>query len=574
MNYSTIGAHGSQIKVINSNITGDVGLADEWTPFGDLVKGVVEGDESGLMEVNAQAYRRLTPSGKSSIKFIGCVQHKGLNLEKKLIAVDLLTLKVRLTDQAKKWVKEWDILKREERAENVLGELKNILVDGVSEEVFDWEKAKNLKLFLKEKPIFNEHKPKLEETQPIPNFFDRFISNLLSGSGVLTEQKQNYEDALNLWEEKKKFHENEMKAWEKEKKEFEKRQQEHNRNVAAAKKEYEKSKPQAVEWYSQMLLEQSVYPIDFKKKVAIEYKLSEKLLVVEYFFPSTEDFPKIKETKYLKSSGETKEVLFSDREFSSLYEDVLYQITLRSIYELFEADTAGAIESVIFNGWVNHLNKAIGKRQDICTLSIMVNKDEFLEVNFAEVDAKACFKRFKGVSASELSSLTPIPPILKISREDRRFVEGYTVGQNLDDSVNVAAMDWQDFEHFIREIFEREYSPFGGEVKVTQSSRDKGVDAVIFDPDPIRGGKIIIQAKRYTNTVHIESVRALYGVMQDEGAMKGILITTSDFGSDAYSFAKDKPIALLNGGNLLSMIHKHGYKGKIDIDEAKKILDE
>jgi restriction system protein len=37
-------------------------------------------------------------------------------------------------------------------------------------------------------------------------------------------------------------------------------------------------------------------------------------------------------------------------------------------------------------------------------------------------------------------------------------------------------------------------------------SRDGGVDAVAFEPDPIRGGKIVIQAKRYTNTVRACSI--------------------------------------------------------------------
>ena len=63
----------------------------------------------------------------------------------------------------------------------------------------------------------------------------------------------------------------------------------------------------------------------------------------------------------------------------------------------------------------------------------------------------------------------------------------------------LALMDWEDFEHLCRELFEKAFASSGAEVKVTQASRDKGVDAVIFDPDPLRGGKIIIQAKRYTN---------------------------------------------------------------------------
>jgi len=130
-------------------------------------------------------------------------------------------------------------------------------------------------------------------------------------------------------------------------------------------------------------------------------------------------------------------------------------------------------------------------------------------------------------------------------------------------------MDWQDFEHLIREVFEKEFSGNGGEVKVTQGSRDGGVDAIAFDPDPIRGGKIIIQAKRYTNTVGVSAVRDLYGTVLNEGATKGILISTSDYGPDAYEFAQGKPITLLNGSNLLHLLEKHGHKAMINLKEAK-----
>jgi restriction system protein len=119
--------------------------------------------------------------------------------------------------------------------------------------------------------------------------------------------------------------------------------------------------------------------------------------------------------------------------------------------------------------------------------------------------------------------------------------------------------------------WERELSAHGGEVKVTQASRDGGVDAVAFDPDPIRGGKIIIQAKRYTNTVDVSSVRDLYGTVMSEGATKGVLVTTSSFGPDAHRFAKDKPITLMDGNNLLFLLAKHGHQARIDLAEAKRL---
>jgi restriction system protein len=58
----------------------------------------------------------------------------------------------------------------------------------------------------------------------------------------------------------------------------------------------------------------------------------------------------------------------------------------------------------------------------------------------------------------------------------------------------------------------------------------------------------------------------------NEGAMKGILITTADYGPDAYDFAKGKPLVLMNGSNLLYLLEKQGRKAKIDIKEAKQSL--
>ena len=57
----------------------------------------------------------------------------------------------------------------------------------------------------------------------------------------------------------------------------------------------------------------------------------------------------------------------------------------------------------------------------------------------------------------------------------------------------------------------------------------------------------------------------------NEGANKGILVTTSNYGPDAYDFAKDKPLKLLNGAELLILLEKHGHKARIDLAEAKKI---
>ena len=64
----------------------------------------------------------------------------------------------------------------------------------------------------------------------------------------------------------------------------------------------------------------------------------------------------------------------------------------------------------------------------------------------------------------------------------------------------------------------------------------------------------------------------LYGTVMNEGANKGIIVTTSTYGPDAYAFAKGKPLVLIDGNNLLYLLEKHRHKAWIDIREAKKLL--
>ncbi len=332
--------------------------------------------------------------------------------------------------------------------------------------------------------------------------------------------------------------------------------------------------PESIPDYCKLVLIGSKYPCSFPHDAAIDYVADSRTLVVDYSLPDISAMPTVKEVKVVSARLETKEVHVSEAWLNRTYDLVLYQIALRSLYELFQGDAARAIDSIVFNGWVNSIDKATGKEVNGCILSIHATKAEFMDMNLAKVDPKACFKKLKGVSAAKLIALQPVRPILQLNRDDKRFVQAHDVADGLDSSSNLAAMDWEDFEHLIRELFEKEFSTDGSEVKITQASRDGGVDAIVFDPDPIHGGKIVIQAKRYTNPVSVSAVRDLFGTVHNEGANKGILVTTADYGPDAYEFAKGKPLTLISGGELLYLLAKHGHKARIDLKEARLLAAE
>lgn len=270
-----------------------------------------------------------------------------------------------------------------------------------------------------------------------------------------------------------------------------------------------RSKESVVDAYLADILMKSDYYGLFQKQVSVI--LENGIALIEYELPSRDDLTWIKEYKYVTATNTVKETPLADTVIAKNYEQLLYSICLRSVYEVCVAKKTDVIKSVVFNGFVTAMNSANGIKERKCILSLQISKERFMALDLRNVDPKKCFKSLKGVSASKLIDISPVQPILTFNKNDCRFIDGKYVQMNSE--TNLASMDWEDFEHLVRELFEMEFSKNGGEVRVTQASRDGGVDAIAFDPDPLRGGKIVIQAKRYTNTVGVSAVRDLYGTV-------------------------------------------------------------
>lgn len=115
---------------------------------------------------------------------------------------------------------------------------------------------------------------------------------------------------------------------------------------------------------------------------------------------------------------------------------------------------------------------------------------------------------------------------------------------------NFFEMDGYQFEGYISDLFRN----LGFEVEATNYSNDGGIDLIATYNKSIFSGKYIIQCKNWTGSVGQPEVRDLYGVVMDQRANKGILITPSDYTQQAYDFAKGKNIELINGTILRTLI--------------------
>jgi len=532
--------------------------------------------------------------------------HEGLKVFRVIRAPDKATLELKVRLQAEAWEQRWCKLQAAEtrrqkwekaarvsylkkdlalqhtrEIEQQGGKLATILSDGLElDHVLDWKTLK--RKFEESEPA--PSRPQLLTYPPAPLKNDSKFSPSLSilDRMIPSRRRRKLDDAESKYSTAAREHQQTTqgiqqenarvaKDYESALNEWTQRKSEHLQAVDAMQTAYEAKTPDGVVAYLTQVLLLSEYPESFPKHFLVDYLPETQMLVIEYELPDIESLPRLKEVKYIATRDELREVPVSETWLNKTYDEVLYQTCLRVMHEVFQSDTVEAAQSIVFNGWVNYIDKSTGRQVTACILSLQVTRKEFSELNLSHVDPKVCFRALKGVSGSKLATRSAVRPILQLNREDKRFVPSHDMADQLDDSYNLAAMDWLDFENLIREIFEKEFMSNGGEVKITRASRDGGVDAIAFDPDPIRGGKIVIQAKRYTNTVGVSAVRDLFGTVHNEGATKGILVTTSVYGPDAYEFAKGKPLTLLNGSELLFLLQKHGYRARINLAEARQL---
>ncbi|KAA9005482.1 restriction endonuclease [Paenibacillus spiritus] len=335
----------------------------------------------------------------------------------------------------------------------------------------------------------------------------------------------------------------------------------HNSSIDDFRISYFNKYKEAIEAYNTMVLERSNYSDIFPQTFNLFYLEESKELLVEYELPDVTAVPQNKEYKYTQSRDEIKGVPFKPKELNEIYSLLVASIALRTLHELFEADQGAHLDSVVFNGVVSTVDLSTGLDIRPCIVTIQTGKEEFMKFDLARVDILACVKGLKAQLSPSVTELTPVKPIVDLDMYDKRFVNERDMISTLDTRTNLLDMNPFDFEHLVCNLF----SEIGLESKLTRSSRDGGVDVIAFDPRPIFGGKYVIQAKRYRNTVEVAAVRDLYGTMMNENASKGILVTTSTYGPDARSFAKDKPIELIDGRVLLHMLEEQGIYAKIQL---------
>lgn len=176
------------------------------------------------------------------------------------------------------------------------------------------------------------------------------------------------------------------------------------------------------------------------------------------------------------------------------------------------------------------------------------------------------FKEFIEVSRTHKKEKTNHPNVtvesIQEDTPDITFEESFNqINSALADDLitEMKNINNYQFEQLVLDLLKAVGYGIDGEIRVTQKSRDNGIDGVISE-DKLGFSKIYVQIKKYAedNKVSRPELQTFVGAIAGLDG-KGLFVTLSDFTEGAKEYAKSQNLVLINGQTLAKLMIEHNF---------------
>jgi restriction system protein len=287
----------------------------------------------------------------------------------------------------------------------------------------------------------------------------------------------------------------------------------------------------------------------------VQYSPEHRALVVRYELPDEDIVPRLAGYRYVRSRDAIDPVTRKEIDVKATYFRLVARTALRALADAFDATSPSLVDSVEVQGYRPDTDGATGRPIETVLVRVKPARATFEDIVLEEpsLDPHLCLQGLAAIEPSHSGDFEPVPPVAHFDLTALRLVDGRDVAAGLDSRLDLVKLHPRSFEALVKDLF----TAMGMEAWETQATHDDGIDGAAINRDPILGGWCVIQAKRYRKIVQPESVRALAGSVVDQGATKGILVTTSWFGDASRRFANRNRIQLIDGRELKDLLQRY-----------------
>ncbi|MEV6210992.1 restriction endonuclease [Kitasatospora sp. NPDC051914] len=337
--------------------------------------------------------------------------------------------------------------------------------------------------------------------------------------------------------------------------------QEYNQSLEECRRAYRLSEPAAVE----SLLERALAAAeattrDLPAPCRALFRPLTRTAVLDLDLPPLDVVPSLSGYR-LGDGGEPEPVPRAPADRASDYLRLAARLALRALQAADAVDTDEILAGVVFNGWLRRPGAA-----PVCLLSVDADRDalartrlvaepvgatvpgdeddELVQGIYADAEQDEALVRLRELSAV----VTPDPygPL--------PVVPNGTAGSTV---PSAAELSPNEFAQLVRELLTR-----GG--LAAWSVRLRGPAGLVATaegaPDSALPGRWVVWASRNTEPVAEEELRTLAEAVREEGAERGLRLTTGRFGEAALDLAAEegyRRIHLIDGGGVQELSRTH-----------------
>lgn len=145
----------------------------------------------------------------------------------------------------------------------------------------------------------------------------------------------------------------------------------------------------AIQDYVGVVLSNSVYPETFPVAYDHKFDIGTRELTLTVTVPEPSSIPTVKEYRYVKAKDEIVPTALPMKDRKERYANAVWQVALRTLHEIFEADRAGKIRSAALTVSADRIAPATGRPEHVPLVVVAADRDTFATFDLAHVIPRA-----------------------------------------------------------------------------------------------------------------------------------------------------------------------------------------
>jgi restriction system protein len=163
----------------------------------------------------------------------------------------------------------------------------------------------------------------------------------------------------------------------------------------------------AIQEYVGIVLSNSVYPETFPVSYDHSFDLGTRELTLQVTVPEPSTVPVVKEYKYVKAKDEITSTALPVREQKDRYANAVWQVAIRTLHEVFEADRAGKIHSISLTVGVGRISPATGLPETVPLVVVAAGREAFTAFDLSNIQPHATLAHLGAAMSKSPFDLAP-----------------------------------------------------------------------------------------------------------------------------------------------------------------------